>query len=194
IIIAAQRESVPFPAFVEAIIMEITFEILREAGLRLPKAIGATVSIVGGLVVGQAAVQAGIVSPAMLIVVAITAIASFATPSYAVAISARLVRFFFMVSAATFGFYGMFLAFIMLVVHLCSLRSFGVPYMSPLSPFISEEMGDTFFRRPIWAFKKRPQLISGENMIREGEHQKPQPSGTRNMMNPHTEKGDQNES
>lgn len=194
IIIAAQRESVPFPAFVEALIMEITFEILREAGLRLPKAIGATVSIVGGLVIGQAAVQAGVVSPAMLIVVAITAIANFATPSYAVAISARLVRFFFMVSAATFGFYGMFLAFLMLVVHLCSLRSFGVPYMSPLAPFISEEVGDTIFRKPIWAFKKRPQMVAEGNMIREDEYQKPKPPGTRNMMNSEAEKGDQNES
>jgi spore germination protein KA len=194
IIVAAQRESVPFPAFVEALIMEITFEILREAGIRMPKAIGSTISIVGGLVIGQAAIQAGIVSPAMVIVVSITAIASFATPSYSIAISARLIRFFFMVSAATFGFYGMILAFIMLLVHLCSLRSFGVPYMSSLAPFIPEETGDTLFRRPIWAFKKRPQLISGENIIREGEHQKPQPSGTRDMMNPNTEKGDRNES
>lgn len=104
VIIAAQRESVPFPAFVEALIMEITFEILREAGIRMPKAIGSTISIVGALVIGQAAIQAGIVSPFMVIVVSMTAIASFATPSYAVAISARLIRFLFMVSAATLGF------------------------------------------------------------------------------------------
>jgi spore germination protein KA len=192
--IAAQRESVPFPAFVEALIMEITFEILREAGIRMPKAIGSTISIVGALVIGQAAVQAGIVSPAMVIVVSITAIASFATPSYAVAISARLIRFIYMVSAATFGFYGILLAFILLIVHLCSLRSFGVPYMSPLAPFIRGEAGDSIVRRPIWAYKKRPQLISGENKISEGENQKPQPPGTRNMMNPYTEKGDRNES
>lgn len=127
VIIAAQRESVPFPAFVEALIMEITFEILREAGIRMPKAIGSTISIVGALVIGQAAIQAGIVSPVMVIVVSMTAIASFATPSYAVAISARLIRFLFMVSAATLGFYGMILAFIILVVHLSGLRSFGVP-------------------------------------------------------------------
>ncbi|MET1014454.1 MAG: spore germination protein [Paenisporosarcina sp.] len=194
IIIAAQRESVPFPAFFEALIMEITFEILREAGIRMPKAMGSTISIVGALVIGQAAIQAGIVSPAMVIVVSITAIASFATPSYSVAISARLVRFLYMVSAATFGFYGIILAFIMLIVHLCSLRSFGVPYMSPLAPFIKEEAGDAIFRRPLWAYKNRPQLISGENKISQGENQKPQPPGTRNMTNSNTEKGDRNES
>ncbi|MFX3673462.1 MAG: spore germination protein [Paenisporosarcina sp.] len=194
IIIAAQRESVPFPAFFEALIMEITFEILREAGIRMPKAMGSTISIVGALVIGQAAVQAGIVSPAMVIVVSITAIASFATPAYSVAISARLVRFLYMVSAATFGFYGIILAFIMLIVHLCSLRSFGVPYLSPLAPFIKEEAGDTIFRRPIWAYKKRPQLISGQNKVSQGENQKPQPPGSRNMTNSNIGKGDWNES
>lgn len=195
IIIAAQRESVPFPAFIEALIMEITFEILREAGIRMPKAMGSTISIVGALVIGQAAIQAGIVSPAMVIVVSLTAIASFATPSYAVAISARLVRFIFMVSAATFGFYGIILVFILLIVHLCSLRSFGVPYMSPLAPFIREEAGDTIFRRPIWAYKKRPRLMSSQNRVSQGENQKPQPPRTRIMKNTtNMEKGERNES
>lgn len=195
IIIAAQRESVPFPAFIEALIMEITFEILREAGIRMPKAMGSTISIVGALVIGQAAIQAGIVSPAMVIVVSLTAIASFATPSYAVAISARLVRFIFMVSAAIFGFYGIILVFIMLIVHLCGLRSFGVPYMSPLAPFIREEAGDTIFRRPIWAYKNRPRLISGQNKVSQGEDQKPQPPRTRIMKNTtNAEKGEPNES
>lgn len=190
VIVAAQRESVPFPAFVEALIMEITFEILREAGLRMPKAIGSTISIVGALVIGQAAIQAGIVSPVMVIVVSITAIASFATPSYAVAISARLVRFMFMVSAATFGFYGMILAFIILVVHLTSLRSFGVPYMTPLAPFIKEEVGDTIVRRQLWDYKKRPKLISGRNKVRQGENQKPHPPEPRTMNNSDYEKGE----
>ena len=195
IIIAAQRESVPFPAFIEALIMEITFEILREASIRMPKAMGSTISIVGALVIGQAAIQAGIVSPGMVIVVSLTAIASFATPSYAVAISARLIRFIFMISAATFGFYGIILVFILLVVHLCSLRSFGVPYMSPIAPFIREEAGDTIFRRPIWAYKKRPRLISGQNRVSQGDNQKPQPPRTRVMKNTtNMEKGDQNES
>ncbi|MGE7780592.1 spore germination protein [Peribacillus sp. NPDC097264] len=193
IIIAAQRESVPFPAFLEALIMEITFEILREAGLRMPKAIGSTISIVGALVIGQAAVQAGIVSPAMVIVVSITAIASFATPSYEVAISARMIRFVYMLSAAVFGFYGITLAFIVLIVHLCSLRSFGVPYMSPLAPFIKDEVGDTIFRRPLWAYKKKPRLMSESTNTGQGETQKPKPPGPRNMVNSTVRKGGRNE-
>ncbi|MFJ7976856.1 spore germination protein [Peribacillus sp. JNUCC 23] len=194
IIVAAQRDSVPFPAFVEAIIMEIAFEILREAGIRMPKVIGSTISIVGALVIGQGAIQAGIVSPAMVIVVSITAIANFATPSYTVAISARLIRFLFMIAAAVFGFYGIILGFIMLVVHLVSLRSFGVPYMTPLAPFIPKNIGDTLIRTPLWAEKIRPRLISSkDNIVREGDHQKPAPPKDRAMKKKNTRKGDQNE-
>ncbi|USK69772.1 spore germination protein [Peribacillus asahii] len=194
IAISSQREAVPFPAFVEAMIMEVTFEILREAGVRMPRAIGSAISIVGALVIGQAAVQAGIVSPAMVIVVAITAIASFATPSFAIAISARLIRFLFMVSGATFGFYGIILGFIMLVVHLCDLRSFGVPYMSPFAPFIPKKAGDTVVRLPWWALKQRPPFTSNKNNIRQGKDQGPQPPANRGMTNSRTRKSDRNES
>ncbi|MGM0828869.1 MAG: spore germination protein [Bacillota bacterium] len=190
--IAAQREAVPFPAFVEALLMEVTFEILREAGIRLPKAIGSAVSIVGALVIGQAAVQASIVSPAMVIIVSITAIASFATPSFDMAISARLIRFLFMVGAATFGFYGIILILLMMVVHLCSLRSFGVPYMAPFAPFIPVNNGDTFVRLPWWSLRQRPRLISA-NTVREGKNPRPQPPGSRTMVNRDFKEGDNNE-
>ncbi|WMX54667.1 spore germination protein [Peribacillus sp. R9-11] len=195
VIVAAQRETVPLPAVIEALLMEMTFEILREASLRMPKAVGSTMSIVGALVIGQAAVQAGIVSPAMVIIVSITAIASFATPSYAIAISARLVRFLFIICAGVLGFYGMILAFIVLIVHLCSLRSFGVPYMSPLAPLNPEGLGDTFFRRPMWAFKERPKLLSSNNnLIREGDNQRPLPPASRGMKTSDKKKGEGNES
>lgn len=193
ITVAAQREAVPFPSFIEALLMEITFELLREAGIRMPRAVGSAISVVGAIVIGQAAVQAGIVSPAMVIIVSITAIASFATPSYSVAISARLIRFLFMVAAATFGFYGIILGIIMLTVHLCSLRSFGVPYMSPLAPFTLVNNGDTIIRAPWWAFWQRPRLISGENTVREGSRQKPRPPMNREMVSRSNEKGDSNE-
>lgn len=194
IAIAAQRENVPFPAFVEAIIMEITFEILREAGLRMPKSIGSTISVVGALVIGQAAVQAGIVSPAMVMIVSITAVASFATPSYSIAISARILRFGFMISAAVFGLYGVVLAFFILTVHLCSLRSFGVPYMSPLAPFIPSEIGDTLFRRPFWAMNNRPKLVgSSSNLTREADNQMPEPPESRAMKTNVRKKGEGNE-
>ncbi|MCY8977640.1 spore germination protein GerKA [Bacillus atrophaeus] len=194
IVIAAQREVVPFPAVIEALTMEVAFEILREAGVRLPRVVGSAVSIVGALVIGQAAVQAGIVSPAMVIVVAITAIASFATPAFAMAISARLIRFTFIIAAATFGFYGLILGIIMMVVHLCSLRSFGVPYMSPLAPFSFQGLKDTFVRVPWWADKKRPALIGGKNKDREAEHQRPQPDSSRGMVNKDLKDGGRDDS
>ncbi|MED3992386.1 spore germination protein [Priestia aryabhattai] len=190
--IAAQREAVPFPAFVEALLMELTFEILREAGIRLPKAIGSAVSIVGALVIGQAAVQASIVSPAMVIIVSITAIASFATPSFNMAISARLIRFLFMIGAATFGFYGIILCLLMMVVHLSSLRSFGIPYMSPFAPFIPVDNGDTVVRLPWWTLRQRPRLVTS-NTIREAPDQQPRPPASRSMVNRDFEEGDNNE-
>ncbi|MBX4148680.1 spore germination protein [Paenibacillus lautus] len=194
IIIASQRESVPFPAIVEALIMEITFEILREAGLRMPEKISSTISIVGALVIGQATIQAGLVSPAMVIVVAITAICSLATPSYDMAISARLFRFGFMLSAAIVGFYGIILGFIMLIVHLVSLRSFGVPYMSPLMPFAQTNVHDTIVRAPLWSLKKRPDFLMPGNRVRQGKGQNPQPPRARGMVWDDTKEGDTNES
>jgi spore germination protein KA len=157
------------------LVMEVIFEILREAGVRLPRAVGQAVSIVGALVIGQAAVEAGFVSSAMVIVVSITAIASFATPSFAIAISARLIRFALMFLAAMFGFYGIIIGILVMTIHLCSLRSFGVPYMSPLAPLIPSNLGDTLFRVPTWAFKERPRLINQKNIIRQGKDQRPQP-------------------
>lgn len=190
--IAAQREAVPFPAFVEALLMELTFEILREAGIRLPKAIGSAVSIVGALVIGQAAVQASIVSPAMVIIVSITAIASFATPSFNMAISARLIRFLFMIGAATFGFYGIILCLLMMVVHLCSLRSFGIPYMSPFAPFTLVDNGDTILRLPWWTLRQRPRLVT-TNTVREAANQQPRPPASRGMVNRDFEEGENDE-
>lgn len=143
-----QREGVPFPAFVEAVVMEVTFEILREAGIRLPKSIGQSVSIVGTLVIGQAAVEAGFVSAAMVIVVAVTAIANFALPAFNVGISIRLLRFGLMIMGASFGLYGIIIAMIMLGLHLCSLHSVGVPYMSTYAPFKPTNQKDALVRLP----------------------------------------------
>ncbi|MFY4774126.1 spore germination protein [Metabacillus sp. RGM 3146] len=193
ITIAAQREAVPFPAFVEALIMEIAFEILREAGIRLPRTIGSAVSIVGAVVIGQAAVQAGIVSPAMVIIVAFTAIASFATPSFAIAISVRLLRFILMVLSAMFGMYGIILGLIVIIVHLCSLRSFGVPYMSPLAPLVPGNAGDTIVRMPWWSLRQRPRLMGSRNTTRQGSRKRPLPPASRNMTSDQGKNGDQNE-
>ncbi|WP_236035199.1 spore germination protein [Alkalihalobacterium elongatum] len=173
--LAAQREGIPFPAFIEAFIMEATFEILREAGVRMPRAIGQAVSIVGALVIGQAAVQAGIVSAAMVIVVAGTAIASFTTPAYNLAVAGRILRFVMMVFAATMGLYGIMIGLIMLVAHLSSLRSFGVPYLAPFAPLNLEDQKDGLFRFPLWASRKRPSLISQKRTVRMKQGMKPAP-------------------
>lgn len=146
--LSAQREGIPFPALVEALLMELTFEILREAGVRMPRAVGQAVSIVGALVVGQAAVEAGLVSIAMVLIVAITAISTFTLPHYSFAVSVRLLRFLFMFAASFIGLYGIILGLIMLLVHLVSLESFGTPYLSPISPFHKKQQKDIFIRSP----------------------------------------------
>jgi len=144
--LAAQREGIPFPAFVEALIMEITFEILREAGLRMPRTIGQAVSIMGTIVIGQAAVEASIVSPVMVIVVAITAISSFVIPAYSMSIPIRILRFAFMGLSALFGSYGLVVGFIILILHLAGLSSFGEAYLRPFAPFSRRMQEDAILR------------------------------------------------
>lgn len=173
--LAGAREAVPFPSVVEALIMEFTFEALREAGARMPRAIGQAVSIVGALVLGQAAVQAGLVSPAMVIVVAGTAIASFTIAGYSLAAAIRFLRFGFMVLAATLGLYGIILGFMFLVGHLVSLRSFRVPYLFPLAPGNWASFKDSLIRAYWWQMDSRPELIAGENLVRQQNHLKPGP-------------------
>ncbi|SKA76263.1 spore germination protein [Caloramator quimbayensis] len=166
--ISASREGVPFPAYIEAFVMELTIEFLREAGVRLPRPIGSTIGIVGGLVIGQAAVQAGIVSPIMVIVVAVTAISSFAIPNYEVAAGFRLIRFFLMILASIYGLYGVMLGIIATLIHLVNIKSFGVPYMAPLAPFEIEDIKDSAFVRLSWKYmKKRPKHLDPQDEIRQ---------------------------
>lgn len=157
--IQAQREGVPFPAVVELLLMEITFEILREAGVRMPRAVGQTVSIVGALVIGQAAVEAGVVSHFLVIIVALTAMASFVSPVYTFANATRLIRFALIFLTAALGLYGTIVGFLIMVAHLANLKSFGVPYLSPMGPFIMEDQKDVFVRFPIQGMRKRPSYL-----------------------------------
>ncbi|CQR48302.1 Spore germination protein A1 [Paraliobacillus sp. PM-2] len=172
---ASSREQVPFPAIVEVLIMEITFEALREAGLRLPKQIGSAVSIVGALVIGESAVSAGIVSAPMVIVVAITGIASFTIPRYSAAIALRMLRFPLIFLGGMLGLLGIMLGIIMVIVHLSTLRSFGVPYLSPMAPMKYSEIKDTMMRAPWWKLNKRPHLTGEYNEYRQSSGQKPSP-------------------
>lgn len=169
------REGVPYPAIVEALLMELTFEVLREAGLRLPRTFGQTISIVGAIVIGQAAVSAGLASPAMVIVVALTAIASFTIPSMSLTNNVRVLRFPFMILAASFGLIGVLVGFSILSYHLCSLRSFGIPYLSPLAPVSFSDLKDTLIRVPAWMMRFRPRLIGYTDPQRQDIDLKPRP-------------------
>jgi len=161
--ITSSREGVPFPTIIEALLMEITIEVLREAGIRLPKPIGQAVGIVGGLVIGQSAVQAGIVSPIMVIIVSFTAISSFAIPSYSVAIAIRILRFTMMVAASVLGLYGIVLALLLICSHVVKLKSFGVNYAGAFVHSKSSNWKDTILRLPIFMMKRRPQFLRTKN-------------------------------
>jgi spore germination protein KA len=165
IAMAAGRSTVPFPSVVEALLMEVSIEILREASVRLPGPIGPTIGIVGALVIGEAAVQAGIVSPIMVIIVALTTIGSFASPSYSASIALRMLRFPLMLLAAMLGLYGIMLFIIIILIHLCSLKSFGVPYLSPLTPSNFLAIGDAFIRLPLYRMIKRPNVFARDEQL-----------------------------
>lgn len=171
--IASSRESVPFPAIVEVILMEIAFEALREAGIRLPKQVGSAVSIVGALVIGQAAVQAGIVSAPMIIVVSITGIASFMVPRYSMGLAIRMLKFPVIILAGTLGLIGVMLALILLIIHLSTLRSFGIPYLSPINTLQKHPLKDTLIRSPLWKMNTRPHLTGEFNAVRQETNLKP---------------------
>ncbi|MCK8486959.1 spore germination protein [Paenibacillus sp. MBLB2552] len=166
ITVAASREIVPFPALWEAFAMELAFEALREASIRIPKSIGQAVSIIGALIIGTAAVQAGIVSAAMVIIVSLTGIASFIIPHFDLGLALRLLRFPIMILASMFGLYGVTCGMILIYIHLVNLRSFGVPYLSPIAPLVTEDLGDTFLRAPWWKMNKRPVQLTN-NQVRQ---------------------------
>lgn len=157
--LAAARQGVPFPAMVEVLIMEIAFELLREAGVRLPSANGNTIGIVGGLIIGQAAVEANIVSPIVVIVVALTALCSFAVPNEEFATAFRILKFAFIFLCGMLGFFGFLVGLLTVLIHLSHLESFGIPY---LTPFVGADLNgyqderDSLLRLPLDFLKKRP--------------------------------------
>jgi len=144
--ISVSREGIPFPTVIETLLMELMFEGLREAGLRLPKAIGSAVSIVGALVIGEAAVQAGFISAPIVMIVAGTGIASFAFPNYSLALPFRLLRFPLLILGGFLGLYGVAIGVMFVMIHLVTLKSFGIPYLKPLSPIGKKFWKDTLIR------------------------------------------------
>lgn len=169
---AAAREGIPFPAALEALIMEVVYEVLREAGVRLPRPVGQAVSIVGALVIGESAVSAGLIGAPMVIVVALTAIASFVISAQSDA--AIIIRLIFIVLAGVMGLFGIIVGIAALLVHLCALRSFGVPYLYPLAPLVGADLKDVLVRAPLWAMSRRPALI-GRESFRQKPDLRPKP-------------------
>jgi len=156
-IVKGSIQQIPFSPFVEALIMAVTIELIREAGIRLPTPIGQTIGIVGGLIIGESVVNAGLVSNIMVIVIALTAIMSFCIPSYEMGNTVRLLSLPVMLGAATLGFVGIVFTFMLIVIHMCTLQSFGTPYLSPLTPFNFREFKDALIRAPSWMMDYRPE-------------------------------------
>lgn len=163
--IAAAREVLPFPIIVEVILMEIAFELIREAGVRIPTTIGPTIGIVGALILGQAAVEANIISPILVIIVSITGLSSFALPDISLSYAIRISRFLFLLSGAFMGFLGISLLLTVSLAYMINITSFGVPFMSPYAPHYPSSH-DFLTRAPLWKQVLRPSNISNINSVR----------------------------
>ena len=166
--IAASRESVPFPIIFEIVIMEISFELIREAGLRVPSPIGPTIGIVGALILGEAAVSASVVSPILIIIVSITAICSFAVPDFSLSFTLRFLRFLFLFLGYIAGFLGIAFGLFIYIAILSNLKSFGVPYLAPYFPSGNKDTDSSLFLRPIWLREQRPDFLDTKKISEEG--------------------------
>jgi spore germination protein len=164
--LAESRARVPFPPIVEVLILEATVEMLREASVRLPTYIGTAISVVAGLIIGEAAVQAGIVSDLLIVIVAATAIASYVIPSYDMSMAIRILRFCFIITSAIFGIIGIVMCTALTIAHLLTIESLGQPYFQPIASFTKEDLKDTFLRMPIKNMLKRERTTRANNKIR----------------------------
>ncbi|WDM02943.1 spore germination protein [Alicyclobacillus cycloheptanicus] len=176
--IAAAREQVPFPVLLEVLLMEFAIELIREAGIRIPSAIGPTIGIVGALIIGQAAVQAGIVSPLLVIIVAVTALASFTIPNYNLGFGVRILRFAFLFAAAFCGFYGIALLLCAVLTRLAVQKSFGVPLLAPVVPSM-DTSPDVLVRGPAYTMNQRPTYLFTRKSWRQQPVTRPWSPNTR---------------
>jgi spore germination protein KA len=165
---ASQREGVPFPSFIEALLMLTVFEILKETDLRIPTSLGSALGIVGALVLGEAAVTAGLVSPIMVIVIALTAISGLIVSAVAITNAIRLWRLAFLLGASLLGILGIFIASLFFLINITSIKSFGVPYFAPIAPFYKEDQDDTIILSDKRKFTKRSILTSKKNIHKQG--------------------------
>lgn len=164
--IAGNRERVPFPSIIELLTMELAFELIREAGIRIPGVVGTTLGIVGALILGQAAVAASIVSPITIIVVAVTAIGSFSLPNFSLAFTVRILRFAYIFLAGFLGMFGIILGMFIQFGVLTSHKSFGVPYFAPVAP-TTKSSPDLFVRGHVWSMESRPDYLNTQKEKRQ---------------------------
>lgn len=165
--ISASRENVPFPSLVELLLMDVSFEMIREAGIRMPGAIGSTLGIVGGLILGQAAVSAKIVSPLMIIVIAITGIGSFATADYALSWTYRILRLIFVLLGSLLGYFGIAAGIFVYSVYIGKQKNFGIPFLTPAPEAGSNRMNNPLFVNAVWRREKRPEFLYTKNSDEE---------------------------
>lgn len=165
--IEASREVVPFPLVIELTLMELAFELIKEASVRVPGAVGSTLGIIGGLILGQAAVDANIVSPISIIIVSIAGLGAFTAPTASVSRSLALVRFVFIISGALAGILGVSCTLIAVTAHLASASSFGVPFLSPITPRNGDSVAGTVMVKPIWKKENRPKNLKTQDSVRQ---------------------------
>ena len=157
--IAKIRSKVPFPAAVEVLILEVIIQIIFEAGIRLPSPLGQTIGVVAGIILGQAIISASLASPAVIVIIAIATISTFAIPDFCISMTARILRFIFIAAASVFGMFGFSIAWMFVIVHLANQNSMGVAYFSPYAPLKFADMKDSLTRSSIFSFFKRPKSI-----------------------------------
>ena len=167
--IAAARESIPFPIVVEILLMEISFELIREAGLRVPNPLGTTIGIVGALILGEAAVSASLVSPVLIIIVAITGICSFSIPDFSLSFTFRIYRFIYIILGYIAGFLGIGLGLFIQLVIMCNLKSFGAPYVTPFALNKNKRSISTYFIPPIWKREQNSEFVHAQKAYSQGK-------------------------
>lgn len=170
--LAESRKELPFPPLIEVILLEVGVEFLREMGLRMPEPVGRSLGVVGGIVLGDAAIRANLVSPGMVIIVGVTAIISFTVINYSMVLSLRLVRFFIVFMTAMFGAYGVTIGLLLVLGHLIRLESFSIPYLGPFAPVRQDDIKDTFFRTFLWKMKYRPEYLHVKDRKRQNNNKR----------------------
>ncbi|MGN7166095.1 spore germination protein [Paenibacillus cellulositrophicus] len=162
------RTGLPFSIPLEAFMMLFLFEVFHEAGIRLPKSVGQTVTVVGGLIVGDSAIRAGITSPTMIVMVAVTIIATFTLVNQVLSGTTAIVRLYVLLMSSFLGMFGFFIAMFSVLLHLATLENFGVPYLAPISPYIARDFWEGVLKKPVAFLMKRPRVLRTQDDTRQG--------------------------